>query len=44
MGSVKVTTTNIEIAGVKKNENLMLLKGPVPGSNGGFLIIKKIVE
>ena len=44
MGSVKVTTTNIEIAGVKKNENLMLLKGPVPGSNGGFLIIKKMVE
>ena len=44
MGSVKVTTVNIEIADVKKNENLILLKGAVPGCNGGVLIIKKMVE
>ena len=44
MGSVKVTTINIEIADVKKNENLILLKGAVPGCNGGVLIIKKMVE
>lgn len=43
MGNVKVTTKNIEVAGVKKNENLILLKGAVPGCNGGFLIIKKMV-
>ena len=42
MGNEKVTVKNIEIADVKKSENLLLLKGAVPGSNGGFLIIKKI--
>lgn len=42
MGNAKVTVKNVEVAGVKKDENLILLKGAVPGSNGGFLIIRKI--
>ncbi len=44
MGNVKVSIKNIEIAAVKENENLILLKGAVPGCNGRFLIIKKITS
>lgn len=42
MGNAKVTVKNIEVTGIKKDENLILLKGAVPGSNGGFLVIRKM--
>ncbi len=40
MGAVRVTVKNIEIYDVRKEQNLMLVKGAVPGANGGYLIIK----
>ncbi len=40
MGDERVTVKNIEIFEVKKDQNLMLVIGAVPGSNGGYLIIK----
>lgn len=41
MGNSKVTVKNLEVTDVKKAENLILLKGAVPGRNGGFLVINK---
>lgn len=41
MGSEKTTTKNIEVVDVKKEQNLLILKGAVPGANGGYLIIRK---
>ncbi|MBI5195415.1 MAG: 50S ribosomal protein L3 [Nitrospirae bacterium] len=41
MGDRRVTTRNIEVVDVKKEQNLLLVKGSVPGSNGGYLIIRK---
>ena len=44
MGNVRVTTQNIEIVRVDAERNLLLVKGPVPGANGGDLIIKPAVK
>src|SRR4030042_1880142 len=41
MGSEKVTTKNIEIVEVRIDQNLLLIKGSVPGSTGSYLEIKK---
>lgn len=40
MGDERVTVKNIEIIDIRKEQNLMLVKGAVPGANGGYLIIK----
>ncbi len=40
MGDRRVTVRGIEIVDVKKEQNLMLVKGAVPGANGGYLIIR----
>ena len=40
MGNARVTTQNIEIVRVDAERNLLLVKGPVPGANGGDLVIK----
>ncbi|MBI5057660.1 MAG: 50S ribosomal protein L3 [Nitrospirae bacterium] len=40
MGDERVTVRNIEIFEVKKDQNLMLIKGAVPGANGSYVIIK----
>ena len=40
MGSEKITVKNIEVVDVRKDQNLILVKGAVPGANGGYVIIK----
>lgn len=40
MGNAKVTVKNIEVFDVRKDQNLILVKGAVPGANGGYVIIK----
>ncbi len=39
MGNERVTVKNIEIFDIKKDQNLMLVKGAVPGANGSYLVI-----
>lgn len=40
MGNERVTVRNIEVFDVRKDQNLLLVKGAVPGPNGGYVIIK----
>lgn len=40
MGCERVTVKNIEIFDIRKDQNLMLVMGAVPGPNGGYVIIK----
>lgn len=40
MGSEKVTIKNMVIIEIKKEQNLLLIKGSVPGANGGYLMIR----
>ena len=40
MGGEQVTTRNLDIVSVDSEKNLLLVKGPVPGPNRGFLFIE----
>ena len=44
MGNVKRTTQNIEVVRVDAERNLLLVKGAVPGSKGGDVIIRPAVK
>lgn len=41
MGNVRKTTQNLQVWQVRSDRNLLLLKGAVPGSRNGFILIKK---
>jgi len=41
MGNERVTIKNLEVAGVDKENNLLMLKGAVPGARGTLLEIRK---
>jgi large subunit ribosomal protein L3 len=42
MGNSRVTARNIEVVQADPESNLLLVKGAVPGANGGLLIIEKV--
>jgi large subunit ribosomal protein L3 len=44
MGSEQVTTQNVEIVRVDVERNLLLIKGSVPGANGGDVIVTPAVK
>ena len=41
MGAEQVTVRNLEIARVDSENNLLLIKGAVPGPKGGYVVIKQ---
>jgi len=41
MGNRKVTCLNVEVVDVRVDENLLLLKGQVPGSKNGLVMVRK---
>ncbi|MCB7128769.1 MAG: 50S ribosomal protein L3 [Candidatus Brocadiales bacterium] len=44
MGQARVTVQNLEVVRVDKERNLLLLKGAVPGADGGYVIIRNSVK
>lgn len=44
MGSEQVTTQNVEVVRVDVERNLLLIKGSVPGANGGDVIVTPAVK
>ena len=44
MGNEQVTVQNLEIADIRPEDNLILIKGAIPGNNKGFVLIKKTVK
>lgn len=44
MGAERVTVQGLEIVDIKKENNLLFIKGAIPGSPGGLLIIKRSVK
>ena len=40
-GNKRVTVLNLKIVDVRPEENLILIKGAVPGANNGFIMIRK---
>jgi len=41
MGNERVTTTNLKIVKIIAEENLMFIKGSIPGHNGATVLVKK---
>jgi len=44
MGNVRVTIPNLEIVRVDEEQNLVLIKGAVPGAKGGDVFITPSVK
>ena len=44
MGQARVTVQNLEVVRVDKERNLLLLKGAVPGADGGYVIIRNSIK
>ncbi len=42
MGMDTVTTKNLEVVGIDKQKNLLIVKGAIPGSTGGLIKIIKL--
>jgi large subunit ribosomal protein L3 len=43
MGAARVTVRNLQVVEVDKDRDLMLVKGGVPGANGGYVMVRKAV-
>ncbi|MDR9436131.1 MAG: 50S ribosomal protein L3, partial [Thiohalophilus sp.] len=44
MGNKKRTTQNLEVVKVDNDRNLLLVRGAVPGSKGGSVIVRPAVK
>ena len=44
MGDERVTVQNLEVVEVRPEENLILVKGAVPGANGGLVVLRGAVK
>jgi len=44
MGNEKVTVQNLEVVDVVPEKNLLVIKGAVPGANGGMIMVKHTVK
>lgn len=44
LGVERVTTQNLEVAGVDAEKGLILIKGAVPGSKGGYVLLRDAVK
>jgi len=41
MGDENITAQNLRVVRVQEQDNILLVKGAVPGRNGGYVVIKK---
>jgi large subunit ribosomal protein L3 len=44
MGNARVTLQNLEIVEVRPEQNLILVKGAIPGANQGIVLIRKCIK
>jgi len=44
MGDQRVTVQNLFVLGIRPEMNIILVKGAVPGSNNGIVLIKESIK
>ncbi len=44
MGDAQITVRSIDVIGRDKEKNLLLVKGPVPGANGGYVFVRESIR
>jgi large subunit ribosomal protein L3 len=40
-GNCQVTVRNLKVVGIDEENNLILVRGAIPGPNGGFLVVRE---
>jgi large subunit ribosomal protein L3 len=43
-GNARVTIQNLRVAGILPEQNVVLIRGAVPGPNGGFVVVRKALK
>jgi large subunit ribosomal protein L3 len=43
-GNARITVQNLKVADVLAEQNVLLIRGAVPGPNGGYLVIRKAIK
>jgi large subunit ribosomal protein L3 len=41
MGHERVTVRNLEVIDVDTEDNVLVVKGAVPGPNGGYVVVRR---
>jgi large subunit ribosomal protein L3 len=41
MGNGRVTVRNLEVVDVDVEDNVLVVKGAVPGPNGGYVLVRR---
>ena len=41
MGTQQVTVRNLEVIEVDAEDNVLMVKGAVPGPNGGYVVVRR---
>jgi large subunit ribosomal protein L3 len=44
LGAEKVTVQNLAVVKIDAEDNLIAIKGAIPGANGGYVVIKDSVK
>ena len=44
LGNENVTIQNLEVIGVRADENLLLVRGAIPGARGGLVLVHPAVK
>jgi large subunit ribosomal protein L3 len=44
MGDTRITTQNLEVVQTDKDRGLILVRGAVPGSKGGWVLVRDAVK
>lgn len=44
MGDENVTVQNLEVVGVRPEENVVLVRGGIPGAKGGLVVVRKAMK
>jgi large subunit ribosomal protein L3 len=44
MGGENVTVQNLTVVGVRPEENVLLVKGGIPGARGSLVVIRKATK
>ena len=44
LGQERVTTLNLTVAGIDEARNLVLVQGAVPGSKGGYVMLRDAIK
>jgi len=44
MGNENVTTQNLTIVGLRSDDNVLLVKGGIPGGKGSLVVVRKTTK